>query len=100
MNGQMIDSLADCVDLDFGFTPATNVVQLRRLSLAIGERVAVSVAWFDLETATLRRLPQTYQRLSDDRYAYEAPSVGYAAELEVGSSGIVRRYPGLWEQVA
>jgi hypothetical protein len=100
MNGHMIDSLAECVDLDFGFTPATNVVQLRRLSLAIGERVTVSVAWFDFETAALQRLPQSYQRLSDDRYAYEAPSVGYAAELEVGSSGIVKRYPRLWEQVA
>jgi hypothetical protein len=99
MNGRLTDALADCVDLDFGFTPATNLLQLARLRLPIGERAEVPVAWFDLGSDELRRLPQTYRRLSDSKYAYEAPTVGYAAELEINASGFIRKYPGLWEEV-
>ena len=100
MNERAIDLLADCVDLDFSFTPATNIFQIRRLALAVGERAVVPVAWFDLEADGLQRLSQTYQRVSDDTYAYAAPSVPYAAELEVNPSGFVRTYPGLWQQCA
>jgi hypothetical protein len=40
-------------------------------------------------------LPQHYHRLSDRSYAYEAPSVGYAATLLLDEAGIVSDYPGL-----
>ena len=98
MNGHSNDSLTDCRDLDFGFTPATNVLQLRRLALQIGERADVPVAWFDLR-GELQRLPQTYERLSTNKYRYEAPTVGYKGELEVNAHGFVRSYPGLWQEV-
>jgi hypothetical protein len=99
MDGQRCDFLADCIDLDFGFTPATNLLQLRRLALDIGERADVDVAWFDVGEG-LQRLPQTYERLSRDTYRYRAPSVGYEAELELNALGFVRKYPGLWEEVS
>jgi hypothetical protein len=98
MNDRPCDLPDDCADLDFGFTPATNLLQIKRLALRVGERADVPVAWFDIG-AGLQRLPQTYERLSADRYRYEAPSVGYAAELEVGTFGFVRTYPGLWQQI-
>ncbi|HEX9986221.1 MAG TPA: putative glycolipid-binding domain-containing protein [Thermoanaerobaculia bacterium] len=99
MNDRATDALADCIDLDFGFTPATNILQLRRLSLGIGDRADVPVAWFDLEADGLQRLPQTYHRISGHAYGYVSPSAGYAAELEVNAFGFVRIYPGLWQQV-
>jgi hypothetical protein len=98
INDRASGSLADCVDLDFGFTPATNLLQIKRLALRIGERADVPVAWFDIGGG-LHRLPQTYERLSSDRYRYEAPSVGYVAELEVNATGFVRTYPRLWQQI-
>ena len=97
LNEAPMQGLDDCIDVDFGFTPATNALQLRRLALAVGEAADVPVAWLDVPAGTLLRLEQRYHRLTDERYAYEAPLFGYHAELEVSPDGYVRRYPGLWE---
>jgi len=83
--------------LDLGFTPATNLSQLRRIALAEGQAADVPVAWLDVATGSLVALPQRYERRTASTYWYEAPSVGYADLLEVAPSGFVRRYPGLWE---
>ncbi|HEX9622012.1 MAG TPA: putative glycolipid-binding domain-containing protein [Polyangiaceae bacterium] len=40
LNGKAVSNLAGCVDLDLGFTPATNPLQLRRIGLEVGEAAA------------------------------------------------------------
>lgn len=97
LNGQVVPSLENCVDLDLGFTPATNLLPLRRLDLADGQAAEAPAAWLNVSTGTLTALPQRYERRSKVTYWYEAPSVHYAALLEVAPSGFVLRYPGLWE---
>jgi len=97
LNDAPVPALDDCVDVDFGFTPATNVLQLRRIALAIGEAADVPVAWLDVPAGTLLRLEQRYHRLAADRYVYAAPRFGYHAELLVGPEGFARHYPGLWK---
>ena len=97
LNDAPVPGLDDCVDVDFGFTPATNLLQLRRIALAVGAAADVPVAWLDVPAGTLLRLQQRYHRLSDDRYEYDAPRFAYHAELEVNAAGFVRRYPRLWE---
>jgi len=97
LNGEVVPDLVDCVDLDLGFTPATNLSQLRRAGLAEGQAADVSVAWLDVSGGTLEVLPQRYERRSETTYWYEAQRFGYAALLEVTPAGFVRRYPGLWE---
>ena len=67
------------MDLDYGFTPATNVLQLSRIALKPGQRAEVPVAWFDLDSASLIELPQSYERRSEASYWYEAPTVPYRA---------------------
>ena len=89
----------DLVDLDLGFTPATNLLPLRRLALATGAGADAPAAWLDVETGRLEALVQRYERRSETGYRYESPGVGYAALLDVGPLGFVRRYPGLWEAV-
>jgi hypothetical protein len=37
LNDEAVPDLSHCVDLDLGFTPATNLLQLRRLNLSQGE---------------------------------------------------------------
>jgi len=96
-NDQLVQAVSGCVDLDFAFTPATNRIQLERLQLAIGQSADAPAAWFDLEDETLKVLPQRYERRTEFTYWYEAPTVGYAAELQIAASGFVARYPGLWE---
>jgi len=100
LNGLRVDSLEHLVDLDFGFTPATNLLQLSRIALEVGQRADVPVVWFDLDSASLIELRQTYARRSEASYWYEAPSVPYRALLEIAPDGFVRSYPGLWRLVA
>ncbi|HVV51459.1 MAG TPA: putative glycolipid-binding domain-containing protein [Polyangia bacterium] len=96
MNGAPVSVVRGCLDLDLGFTPATNLLAIRRLALAVGQTAPAPAAWLDVEAGTLSVLPQRYERRSATTYWYEAPSVGYQALLEVDASGFVTRYPGLW----
>jgi hypothetical protein len=96
-NGAAVPGLESYVDLDFGFTPATNLPQLRRIALDEGRAADVPVAWLDFARGTLTSLPQRYERRSKDSYWYESPSFQYQALLEVDEVGFVRLYPGLWE---
>src|SRR5690349_16070252 len=56
LNGVAIAGLGDAVDVDFGFTPATNFNQIRRLALRDGECAECPVAWFDFDSGTLSLL--------------------------------------------
>ena len=96
MNGRVAPGLEECLDLDFGFTPATNLFQLRRIALVRGQAADVPVAWLDVSAATLDLLHQRYERRTDTAYWYEAPRFGYAGLLEVEPEGFVRVYPELW----
>jgi uncharacterized protein len=93
----VFSGLAECLDLDFGFTPATNWFQLRRLALSVGMSGAAPAAWLDLDSLALEHLDQTYERRSATSYWYDAPRFDYHALLEVNEMGFVHRYPELWE---
>lgn len=97
VNGEIVADLEGCVDLDLGFTPATNLSQIRRIALEVGEGTAVPVAWLDPSTGNLEVLHQRYERRSGGAYWYEAPRFRYAALLEVAPVGFVLRYPDLWQ---
>jgi uncharacterized protein len=99
LNGVRIEGLKHLVDLDYGFTPATNVLQLSRIALKVGQKAEVPVAWFDLDSASLIELPQTYERRGEAFYWYEAPTVAYQGLLEIAPDGFVRSYPGLWRLI-
>jgi uncharacterized protein len=100
LNGVRVAGLERLVDLDYGFTPATNVLQLSRIALKPGQGADVPVVWFDLDSASLTELPQTYDRRNEASYWYEAPTVPYRALLEIAPNGFVRSYPDLWRLVA
>jgi hypothetical protein len=97
LNHRVVPALDGCVDLDLGFTPATNLFQIRRIALPEGQAVDVPVAWLDVAAGTLDVLEQRYERRSQDSYWYEAPRFAYAALLEIDAVGFAHRYPGLWE---
>ena len=97
LNGSRQTRLDGVVDLDFGFTPATNFAQLKRMNLGIGNKAEISVAWMDVDSVSLQPLPQIYERLSQDTYDYHSPQGPYRATLEIQATGFVRLYPELWE---
>lgn len=97
LNDKVVPDLAHCIDLDLGFTPATNLLPLRRLNLQLGERAEVPAAWMDLDGGALGALGQHYERRAGSDYWYEAPRFAYKALLRVMPEGFVTHYPKLWE---
>ncbi len=44
VNGELMSHLDACRDVDFGWTPATNTVPIRRLGLEVGETASITAA--------------------------------------------------------
>jgi len=95
-----IPGVAGCLDVDLAFTPATNILPLRRLALAVGESREVTAAWIRFPDLSVEPLPQRYTRRDDRLVRYESRGGAFTAELEVDELGLVVRYPPLWERVA
>jgi uncharacterized protein len=100
LNGVPYPAVSGCVDLDLSFTPATNLLPLRRLELAVGDAAEVRSAWLEWPAAVLSPLIQRYARRSATEYDYEADLPGdekFVAVLRVDSSGWVVDYGDLWQ---
>lgn len=86
-------------DVDLEVSPATNNLSINRLHLAIGQSQETDAVWVRFPSLTIERLKQKYTRLSERCYGYEAPTLGFKAQLEVNPSGLVTRYGELWKQI-
>lgn len=100
VNGETVPEVGGLVDIDLGFTPATNLNAIRRLDLAVGESSETTAAWLDTDDWRVKPLVQTYRRSAPNRYAYASPAHGYRAELETDDFGMVTHYPELWRALA
>lgn len=93
-------SAVSCPDIDLSFTPATNMIAIRRLALEVGQQAPAPAAWLSFPDLRLQELPQIYRRLDGTRYQYDAPTVGYSGVLQVCERGALVAYPKLFERVA
>jgi hypothetical protein len=93
------DDLDGTIDIDLGFTPATNTLPIRRLDLAVGERATVRCAWLRFPELRFEALEQTYVREAEQRFRFLALIDGeeFSARLDTDPFGRVLRYEGLWE---
>jgi uncharacterized protein len=99
-DGDLIEELDGCVDIDIWPTPFTNTFPIRRASIAIGERRQFRVAWIFAPDLTVYPQSQAYTRLDDRLYLFESlDGSGFAAELAVDEDGIVLDYPDLFRRV-
>lgn len=98
-DGTPVPEVAGAIDVDLGFTPMTNTLPIRRLSLAIGQQAPVRSAWLRFPELRLEALEQTYLRETERRFRYEAMVDGdpFVARLDTDAFGRVHRYEGLWE---
>jgi hypothetical protein len=99
VNGALNSKVAECIDVDLGFTPATNLLALRRLALKVGQHAEAPAAYLEFPSLRFTKLPQRYERTGRTAYAYEAPTVGYSGTLQVSPIGAIVQYPGLFELV-
>lgn len=90
--------VSGAIDLDLSFTPATNLMPLRRLLASDEASEITRAAWLRYPQADLQPLDQTYGRtgVAGD-FSYKAQQTGYTTRLHIGESGFVTNYPGLWE---
>jgi hypothetical protein len=98
LNGVPQPAVAGCVDIDLSFTPATNLIPVRRLQLRVGAREAITAAWVKFPDLILEPLEQAYAHTSDNQYDYEAFGGAFRVPLLVDPNGWVVRYPGFWQR--
>ena len=98
-DGTPLPELAGALDVDLGFTPATNTLPIRRLSLAVGETAPVRSAWLRFPELRVEPLEQTYTREAEQVFRYRAhvDDDPFIARLDTDVFGRVIRYEGLWE---
>ena len=97
--GAPLSDLSGALDIDLGFTPATNTLPIRRLALAVGDSAPVRSAWLRFPELRLEPLEQTYTREAERRFRYRALVDGepFIARLDIDRFGRIVRYEGLWE---
>jgi hypothetical protein len=96
INGRSCPDVQGCDDVDLSFTPATNLLPIRRSRPAVGQKVSVRAAWVGFPEISLEPLDQTYERLSELRYRYESGGGSFVAILDTNAAGFVTQYQGLW----
>ena len=95
-NGRRCPDVQGRDDIDLSFSPATNLLPIRRSRLAIGARVSAHAAWLSFPGLVLEPLEQIYERVSASRFRYESGGGAFVTMLETNASGFVVQYPGMW----
>ena len=96
LNGAKSSTVEGCIDIDLGFSPSTNLLPIRRLSLSVGQKAEVKAAWLPFPTLKFELLPQVYRREGEKIYRYESRGGAFSRQLEVNESGFVTNYPEVW----
>nr|WP_281070707.1 putative glycolipid-binding domain-containing protein [Oceaniglobus trochenteri] len=95
VNGTAVPGTDDCIDIDLGFTPATNLLPLRRLEATLDQPQAVTALWLSWPAGRVQPLSQRYHRIDAQTLRYGAP--GFDADLVAHPSGFVTHYPTGWD---
>lgn len=101
VDGRRAPELDGCLDVDLGWTPATNLMPLRRLDPVVGTSATIEAAWLSFPGLTLQRTAQTYTRLDDRRWTYTSGT--FEATLHTDGAGHVVTYGDddpIWETLA
>jgi hypothetical protein len=97
LNGVECHAVTGCIDVDLNFSPSTNLLPVRRLSLAVGAEARVRAAWLRFPSFALEPLEQLYRRTGDATYRYESGGGAFVRDLRVNAAGFVIDYPGAWQ---
>ena len=69
LNGREATNANGCTDLNLGFTPATNLIAIRRLKLTVGQeaKADATAAYLEFPELVLGRSEQHYHRVGAER---------------------------------
>ena len=96
LNGRRVRAVDGAADVDFSFSPSTNLLPIRRLRLAVGREAPATAAWLRLPEFRLERLDQVYRRTGPRTYMYRLADGTFRARLEVDAAGFATSYAGRW----
>lgn len=99
VDGEPRRELQGCVDVDLGFSPSTNTLPIRRLSMPVGESRAIEAAWLEFPSLRVRPVSQRYTRIDARTYRYENLPTGFTANITIDEEALVVSYPPGWERV-
>jgi hypothetical protein len=97
LNSVKESAVDNCIDLDLNFSPATNLLPIRRLNLEIRQSAEVKAAWLRFPSFELEPLAQVYTRLDEFTYHYSSDRGSFVRDLTVNEVGFVTYYPGFWK---
>lgn len=95
MDGVEVPETEGCVDIDLNFSPATNLLPIKRLAVGIGDATDVRAAWLRFPSFSLEPLDQVYTRSGEFVYNYRSSS-GFETDITVDRYGLTVEYPKLW----
>ena len=97
--GEPLPALDGCLDVYLAFSPFTNTLPIRRLTLAPGAAAEIAVVYLTLPDLAPITDGQRYTCLRRDHYRYDSLDSDFSAELPVDAAGLVLDYPGLFRRV-
>ncbi|EKE72224.1 putative glycolipid-binding domain-containing protein [Gallaecimonas xiamenensis] len=98
LNGEPQPQWQGCLDVDLGFTLATNMLPIKRLGLVVGDDRTVKVLWYRFPQGYFEVVEQNYAHLAPQLYRYTNKATGFTAELSIDDNGMVKDYGELWKQ--
>ena len=97
VNDRHLADLDDCVDIDLGWTPATNTLPIRRSRSGIEIPFTTRAAWLQWPELWFSPANQTYVKRTDHRWTYVHRD--FSADLTVDDQCVVITYgePPIWQ---
>ncbi len=100
VNGELVSQLDGCSDVDFGWTPATNTVPIRRLGLEVGESAGITAAWIRFPELDVVPSEQGYRHLAIDRWQYTSGEYDYQLVIDPDTGLVLSYGDDLWRAAA
>jgi uncharacterized protein len=100
VDGELASHLDGCLDVDFGWTPATNTVPIRRLGLEVGETASITAAWVRFPELDVVASEQWYRRLAINRWQYTSGEYDYQLVINPATGLVLSYGDDLWRAAA
>jgi uncharacterized protein len=100
VDGELMSHLDGCPDIDFGWTPATNTVPIRRLGLQVGQTASITAAWVRFPELDVVASEQRYRRLAIDRWQYTSGQYDYQLVIDPDTGLVLSYGDDLWRAAA
>ena len=89
----------ECIDIDIGITPSTNMLPIQRLKLWPGQSQVITAIWVRFPELTIQPARQQYTCMDKHSYLYESLSSSFKATIKIDDLGIPIDYEYGWKRL-